>query len=101
MTNTIDELLNRIDKHKGVYDPGKEEYLDWVFRYNCRKLERYDIIPKDNPEKLTELIQQSVLDTAKMVVSHYWKHNTHCKIYVPSIESIDELLAYDLKHHPQ
>lgn len=99
--NTITELLERIDIHKGVFDPSKEVYLDWVFRYSCRKLECYGLNPALESSKLRETIHSYVLDTAKMVVNHYWKHTTPCKIYVPDIASIDELLEYDLKYHTQ
>lgn len=95
--NTINELLERIDKHKGVFDPSKEKYLDWVFRYNCRFMELYDLHPASHPRILENLMLERVNETLLHVKSQYWKTTQFTVIYVPSVESIDTLIEYDIK----
>lgn len=92
---TLNDLFKDIDTHKGVFYPDKHTYLDWVFRYSCRFLEVEGLHPVTNSDILTQQIYNRVSETAEMCKKNYSHSNQLCKIYVPSIESIDELLAYD------
>lgn len=93
---TIDGLLDDIDRHKGVYVPNKQAYLDWVFRYNCRLMEWYNLDPKIQTHILDRLMHDRITETVGVVKNHYKHNNSLYKIYVPSVESMQELLEYDI-----
>lgn len=96
MQPTLQDLLHRIDTHKGTFIPTKQAYLDWVFRYNCRLIERFHMIPGDHPELLNKLMYDRIKETHDMVLNHYWKDTSVCEIYIPSVSSMDVLLDYDI-----
>lgn len=89
-------LLNKIEAHRAYFIPSKQEYLNWVFRYNCRFLELHDINPSENTALLNDRMTISLKDTFDMVRQHYWTDNRLQGIYVPLVEQIDECLRYDI-----
>ena len=94
----IDDLLHEIDRYKGVYDPSKTEYLDWVFRYTCRLLECHGFDPKVHTEEFEKVMRRYVSKSVEMVQANYWKTNKETIIYVPPVEVIDDCLEWDIKH---
>jgi hypothetical protein len=90
-------LLNKIQSHKGEFIPGRNEYIDWVFRYCCRFMECHDIKPIENPDILNELIIARYMETYLMVKMNYDNTDQISYIYIPDIDSIDNLLEYDIK----
>lgn len=90
-------LLDKIEAHRGVFLPNRKEYIDWIFRFNCRFIELHDMNPKDHPMILNKNILRCYTDTFKMCVENYWTTYSPCYLYVPSVECMDELLEYDIK----
>ena len=97
LNESISETIQEIERYKGVFDPDQEVYLDWVFRYVCRKMECFELNPAEHPERLNSEIQHHVNMTLNMVKEDYWKNSRPTIIYVPAAESIDDLLEHDLK----
>lgn len=99
MNTSIDDMITRIEKHKGVFLPNKQKYLDWVFRYACRKLEYYNISPSSNSSLLHEEIYKLIHNTAKLVVHEYWRDTRINYIYTPSINTINICLQSDILYN--
>ena len=99
MTESISDIVNEIERHKGIFDPSREEYLDWVFRYSCRMLECYGLNPTAHPEKLNNVIREYTMMTLQTVKKNYWEDGKPYTIYIPAVEAIDDCLDYDIKYH--
>ena len=94
---TINRLLNEIERHKGVFYPSRDVFIDWCFRYNCRLLECYGINPAQNPSELNKRIYNMVKKVYVATVKNYYYDTTLSKYYVSSVDSIDNILTEDIK----
>jgi hypothetical protein len=53
LSKSIDELILKIERHKGSFNPSKQAYLDYIFEFTYKLLE-YDGI--ENPGQSSDLV---------------------------------------------
>ena len=68
---SIDELISKIERHKGTFEPNKKAYLDYIFEFSYRLLE-YDGIqnPGESPD-LIPVMRQFIKVDAKYAKKAY------------------------------
>lgn len=81
---SIDELVLKIERHKGVFVPSKKAYLDFMFEFTYRLLE-YDGIQNPGESKdLLPTMRMFIKNDAKYAKKAY-KQSNGCTLTIPPV----------------
>ena len=92
----ISDLIHEMERRKIVFMPSKEEYLKYLFTYNCMLLEATGHNPCWDNGMLRECIHNNVQKDLNAVNDYYHDIGRPYTLYIPSLEHIPEHINYTL-----
>lgn len=91
---SLDDIIRDVERHKGWFDPSREMYKEFLFRYGCRILELYRC---DVSRLITPLVHRQAIRTLMATQAHYDMTDKLYHIYIPPSSMWDDMLTHDIK----
>jgi hypothetical protein len=93
---SIDDLILKIERHKGVFVPSKKDYLDFVFEFSYHLLECGGISSPGESKYLVPTMREFIKSDAKYAKKQYHKHGG-CYLQVAPVSEARSLAEWYYK----
>jgi hypothetical protein len=86
MRKTIEDMVVEMERHKVVFLPSKQAYLDFIFEFNYQLFELSGETPVSESSQFIPCVKAFINDDLEIARKWYYKHDKPYKLWCPDVK---------------